>query len=465
MNQTSISSGRVGPLLIKLGLPVLAGQVFNLLYNLVDTWFIARIDTSDPWLVGATGLVFPLFFIFLAASFGLTAGVSSLVSRAIGAGRTHELDQTAESGLFLAAVISAAILIGIYPFARPILMLFGGSGKVLEYGLSYLLWLLPTVPFMLLSAVFIGILQGEGRTKHMMVSMMIGTVANIILDPVLIFPAGMGIAGAGLATAIGNALTFVYLLVVFRTRESSVKIHWKVSNIASKVIGEILRVGLPQSVLNFLASLSFIFYNRMMIDVDPVMLTSFTLYSRLEQIALIPLWAMSSAISTVAGQAAGAGNVPRMKETTRVATYISLGVCGALLIGYVLASRFLYGLFQSDAHVLSTTAFIAPWMAASTFTVIPLFMINSTMTTSGFAGRSLAVTAIRIYGINVPLCAVGAYLIGKNIVSVMACILISSVITLAFSLVVGANFFSSLSSGKLAVRLAKPVEAEVAESR
>ena len=454
-NATSIRTGPVGPLLVRLALPVLAGLTFNLLYNIVDTWFIARIDTSDPWLVGSTGLVFPLFFIFLASSFGITGGVSSLVSRAIGSGRTDELDRTAESGGGLALAASAVILLGMYPFARPLLVLFGGSGKVLEYGLEYLLWLLPTVPFMLLSAVFTGILQGEGRTKQMMTSMMIGTVANIVLDPVLMFGCGMGIAGAGLATAIGNALTFAYLVAVFRFRKSAVAIHWKVRNVSAPVVGEILRVGLPQSALNYLASVSFIFYNRMMTDVAPVMLTSFTLYSRLEQVALIPLWAMSSALSTVAGQAAGAHDVKRMREASRRASFISLGVCGALLVGYVLSSPLTFRAFQSDPTVLETALFIAPWMAASTFVSVPIFMITTVMTTAGFAGRSLAFTAFRIYCVSVPLCAIGAYAIGKNIGSVMACILISSVIGLCVAFAVRARFFAGLSSGRLAIRFSR----------
>ena len=463
-NATSIRSGPVGPILVRLALPVLAGLTFNLLYNIVDTWFIARIDTSDPWLVGSTGLVFPLFFIFLASSFGISGGVSSLVARAIGAGKTDELDRTAESGVFLALAASAIILGVMYPFSRPLLVLFGGSGKVLEYGMQYLLWLLPTVPFMLLGSVFTGILQGEGRTKQMMTSMMIGTVANCVLDPVLMFGCGMGIAGAGLATAIGNALSFVYLVAVFRFRKSVVAVHWKARNVSAPVVGEILRVGLPHSTLNYLSSVSFIFYNRMMTDVAPVMLTSFTLYSRLEQVALIPLWAMSGALSTVAGQAAGAHDIPRMREASRRATVISLGVCGTLLVAYVLSSPLTFRAFQTDPTVLETALFIAPWMAAATFVSVPIFMITTVMTTAGFAARSLSFTAFRIYCVSVPLCALGSYAIGKNIGSVMAFILASSCIGLAVALAVRARFFAGLASGRLSIRLSRETGPEAGAS-
>lgn len=453
MSTTNLRSGPVGPLLVKLGVPVLAGQAFNLLYNIVDTWFIARIDPSDPWLVGATGLVFPLFFIFLAANFGIAGGVSSLVARAIGAGRAKELDQTAESAIALALGASVLILGLMYPFAVPLLRLFGGKDLLLQYGLEYLLWLLPTVPFMLVGAVFTGILQGEGRTKHMMMAMMIGTVANIILDPLLIFSAGMGISGAGLATAIGNALSLVYLVVVFLIRKSHVRIHWKIANVSGPVIGEILRVGLPQSVLNFLSSISFIFYNRIMTDLDPIILTSFTLYSRLEQIALIPLWSLSSAVAAVAGQAAGAGDIGRMKQTLRTSTAMAIAVCGSLLLGYVLSAGWLFSAFQTDAGVLASARLIAPWMAAATFFALPVFMVTTIMSTSGFAGMSLAFTAFRIYALNVPFCMLGAYVIGKSVNAMLAAIVLSSLAALACGVLAGTLFFRALSSGRLKIRL------------
>jgi putative MATE family efflux protein len=458
MKRIDVRSGPIGPTLVSLSLPVLAGQAFNLLYNIVDTYFIALIDRSDPWLVGSTGLVFPLFFIFLATSFGITGGVSSLVARAIGAGRRSDLDKTAESGMFLALIASAIILGCMYLLAPPLLRLFGGSGKVFEYGLEYLYWLLPTVPFMLLSAVFTGILQGEGRTKHMMLSMMIGTVANIILDPILIFPAGMGIAGAGLATAIANAVGFGYLLVVFIARPSMVEIRWKPSSVSFPVVGEILRVGLPQSVMNFLSSLSFIFYNRMMIGINPLMLTAFTLYSRLEQIALIPIWSLSSALAAISGQAAGAGDLGRMRSSSRIASLMGLGVSGCLFVAYALASRPLFSLFQSDPEVLSLTSTILPWMALSSFVSVPVFMISTIMSSAGFADRSLLLTLARIYALNLPACALGAYVLGGGITTVMASIAASAAMALALALLVQRGFFSGLEAGRSTIRLA-PAEA------
>lgn len=439
--------------LIKLSLPMLAGNLFNLAYNLADTFFISQIDPNDQWLIGATGLVWPIFFTFMAVMFGISAGISSLVARAIGAGRAQDLDRTAESGLFLAMVGGAGFLLLLYPFAEPVLRLFGGQGILLDYGLQYLYWVLPVAPFMLLSAVFNGILQGEGRPQHMMISMIIGTVANLILDPVLIFTVGMGISGAALATVIGNVLGFAYLLVVFLTTKSQVKIHWKITHISLPVVGEIMRVGLPQTLSNLLASLSFIFYNRIMIDLVPTIMSSFTLYSRLEQIPLSSIWALMSGLATVSGQAAGAGDIKRMRAASRVASFMGLAVSGPLLLAYVLASPWLFRIFQSNGSVLDLASRITPWMALSTLFVVPIFMVTNVMTSAGFSTRSLVLTAIRIYAISVPACALGAYVIGKNLTTAMIFLVVASVLALGVNLLAQNRFFAGLDSGRLKIRL------------
>lgn len=440
------------PTLARLSLPVLAGQAFNLLYNLVDTWFISLINPSDPWLVGATGLVFPLFFLIMATSFGISGGMSSLVARAIGAERTRDLDRTAESGLFLALLASALFLLLMYPLSTPLLSVFGGTDALLSYGREYLLWLLPVAPFMLLSAVFTGILQGEGRPKHMMVSMMIGTVVNIVMDPVLIFGLDMGIAGAGLATVLGNIAGFLYLVIVFIYTRSQVKIHWKFSYVSFPVMREILRVGLPQTLMNFLTSLSFVFYNRIMIDINPLILTSFTLYSRLEQFAFIPIWSLTSALATVAGQAAGARDFLRMRKASMAGSGMGLVVGAVLLLVFVLASPWLFRFFQSDPEVLLLASIITPWMAGASFFSVPAFMVNTVMSSSGFAYQSLALTALRIYGFNVPACVIGAYVVNRGVTPVMVLIFISSILALAVSLIAQEIFLRKLTCGKLAIR-------------
>ena len=110
--------GPVRPVLIRLSLPILAGMVFQLLYNIVDTIFVSRIDLADPSYVGGVGLIFPLIFLFIALGNGLAIGVSSLVARAIGEQNHEILDKTAESGLFIGSILSLLVLIALPLFGK-----------------------------------------------------------------------------------------------------------------------------------------------------------------------------------------------------------------------------------------------------------------------------------------------------------------------------------------------------------
>lgn len=449
---TSLRAGPIVPTLLKLSLPVMAGQLFNLLYNVVDTWFITRIDPADPWLVGSTGLVFPLMILFWAASIGLSSGISSLVARSIGAGKTGELDRCAESGLALAIGLSLAFLALVYPLARPVLQVFGGQGQTLEYALEYLLWVLPMLPALLIGAVFTGILQGEGRTQHMMVAMIIGTVANIILDPLLIFVADMGIGGAGLATSIGNWLGTGYLFVVLLRSQGEVKIHWNPRQISGPVMGEILRVGLPQSLMHILMSISFIFYNRLATEIHPKLLSGFTLYARMEQAGFIPLSGLANGLGVMAGQAAGAGDFLRVKKTWIHASLLG-AVCSALVLGLlVLLARPIFFAFQEDQEVIRLALDLAPWMAAGAFLATGVITADTVFAAAGYAGRSLVLTAIRVYGLNVPAAYLACWLLGLDAGVLAQGIFYSSVIAGLISVLAMLHFLKGLQSGRLKVR-------------
>jgi len=141
-----------------------------------------------------------------------------------------------------------------------------------------------------------------------------------------------------------------------------------------------------------------------------------------------------------------------MRKSTSVATKLGLGISGLLFVIYFILSPWLFKIFQEDSGVLNLASVIVIWMPVTSLFSIPVFMITTVMSVSGFANRSLIYSAIRIYALNIPACAIGAYVIGKNIQSVMASIFISAIIALVFFIIVERFFFSGLESGKLKIR-------------
>ncbi len=344
--------GPILPLLIRLSLPILAGMFFQLLYNIVDTWFVSRIDLLDPSYVGGVGLIFPLIFLFIALGNGLMVGVNSLVARAIGEKNSDVLDRAAESGFFIGLILTILSVGAVFLFGGNFVMRLGAEGDYYIHGWNYLKHITPAAPFIFFGNVFIGILQGEGQMKKVMNAMILGTVINIVLDPVFIFLLNMDVRGAALATVLGQAGSFVYVLSVFLKQQSSIRIHWKISNISRSIMGNIISIGLPQSMAMILMAVSFIFFNQLVISIDPLALTAFSLFGRFEQLVLMPSFALSAAVITIVGQNAARGLYDRSWDVMKRA-YVSGTVVIILLAGaMVLAAPSIYPRFSKLEQVV-----------------------------------------------------------------------------------------------------------------
>ena len=338
--------GPILPLLVRLSLPILAGMFFQLLYNIVDTWFISRIDLQNPAYVGGVGLIFPLIFLFIALGNGLMVGVNSLVARAIGERNREVLDCTAESGFFIGVCLTLLSVGTISLWGRDFVSRLGAEGDYFIYGWNYLKYITPAAIFIFVGNVFIGILQGEGQMKKVMNAMILGTVINIILDPIMIFGLHMDVRGAALATVLGQAGSFFYVLSVFLKQQSSIHIHWKIANIKRKILTDIIGIGLPQSMAMILMAVSFIFFNRLVIGIDPLALTAFSLFGRFEQLVLMPSFALSAAVVTIVGQNSARGFYDRSWDVMKRA-YLSGAVVIVILAGtMVIGAPFIYPHFS-----------------------------------------------------------------------------------------------------------------------
>jgi len=345
-------SGPILPLLVRLSLPILAGMFFQLLYNIVDTWFVSRIDLLDPSYVGGVGLIFPLIFLFIALGNGIMIGVSSLVARAIGEGNQKVLNKTAESGLFIGLIITITCFIVVTFWGKSMVLGMGAQGRYYTHGYNYLVYITPAALFIFLGNVLFGILQGEGMMKPVMNGMILGTVINIILDPVFIFIMKLDVRGAALATDIGQIASFVYVLGIFLNNRSSIRIKWKISNINKEIILKIISIGLPQSMAMILMAISFFFFNHLVISIDPLAMTAFSLFGRFEQLVLMPAFALSAAVVTIVGQNAGRGLYARTWKVMIQAYIWGILMVLVLALAMIAGAKHIYPLFSDIPSVI-----------------------------------------------------------------------------------------------------------------
>ncbi|MBN2324083.1 MAG: MATE family efflux transporter [Spirochaetes bacterium] len=440
--------GPILRLLVRLALPVFAGMIFQLLYNITDTMWVSRIDISDPSYVGGTGIIFPILFFAMALGQGLMIGISSLVARAIGARNREVLSKTAESGIFIASILSVVVVTGSYLFADEIVRGLGAEGDYYTHALEYFYFIIPSALLMFMGNVFFGIIQGEGLMKKLMMAMIIGTVANIVLDPVFIFLLDMGVKGAAVATDIAQIGSVGYAISVFLKRKTLVQIDWKVKNVDRNIMRQIIAIGLPQAAGQIMMSVSFLVFNRVVIAIDPHALTAFSLCGRLDMVVLTPIFAIASALITMIGQNYGRGNFDRVNRIFWVgigAASITVAVVAAIM---VVLAPFIYPFF-SDVESVVHYAVTQTRILEFTFLFAAVgILVRSTFQAVGSPWPAFFIPVLRLVVIAIPAVYLYVYVFDLGIYGVWFGVITGNALSAAVSLFWGKRTIGRLSADR-----------------
>lgn len=455
-----IFTGSLTPVIIRLSLPILAGMVFQLFYTIVDTAFINFIDPDNPAILGGTGYIFPILFVAMALGNGLSVGMSALVAKGIGEKDQGIIYKTAESGLFLASIISLFMYIFGYGFAKQIIHGLGATGEYFIYGYDYFIYILPVAGIMYFGAILGGILQGEGLMKKYMVYMIIGTVINILLDPIFIFKEidlklfvipglGLGVKGAAIATVIGQIIAFIYLLTIFIKKQTLIVIEWKLSHIESKIVGRIIKIGFPQSFGQLIMSAAFLIMNRIATSIDPMIVTSSSLVGRVEQLVYMPVFAIAAGTITVVGQNLGRKNLIRVERTWYRSMQISAIIVLVLSSIYFIFAQEIYGAFQQGVAVtryaVLQTRYIMPFMVLSSVVIIT----RSVYQAIGYPTAGLIIIALRFFLIVIPLMLLYVYVLELGFIGMLYAHISSMVTTAIISWFWMKSSMTQLKSGTL----------------
>ena len=440
--------GPMLPVMVRLAVPMLAGMVVQLLYNITDTIFISRIDLSDPSIVGGVGIIFPVMFLSMALAGGFMTGTSSLVARAIGEKNYDVLDLVSESGMAIALLFSFVTVVLTYLFAEPIVHILGAREDYAVNALAYLRFIIPAAVAAFIAHILLGILQGEGQMKYIMKVMMIGTALNIILDPIFIFSLGWGVAGAAAATSVAQFVGLVYAFSPFVRKKVSVRIHWKLNNISPAVIGKILSIGTPQALGMMLMSVSFLFLNRIVVDIDPLALTAFSLCGRFDQAVLMPSFALGSALITIMGQNGGRGNYPRLK----IAWHTAMGA-GAVSVTFmatlmVLLAPWLYRFFSDIPEVIHY-AVLQTRIMEYTFVLAMIAIVGrSAFQAVGYPIPALIVVMLRLIVIVIPAAYLFVFVFDMGVYGVWFGLIMGGVVAMAVSIIWLRRILNQIIEGK-----------------
>ena len=291
----------------KLAIPIMISMLLTASYNIIDGIFVAGLGQAA---IAGIGFVTPIFMILNGVSVGLGNGATSSISRFVGAKNHEGASQSAAHSLLIFLIASILLTIILLLVQEPMLRAYGASGQSLAEGIKY-----GTPLFLGLFAFMFGnggsgILRGEGDMKRAMYAMIVSVILNTILDPIFIYTMGLGSAGASLATivsSLGSAIVILYWILI--KKDTYVNVNLKEFKYDSKIVKDILKVGIPASMDMFMMSIAVSLYLVFISTIGGEYgIAAFTSGQRLYLFAIMPLTAIGSAVAAVSGSAFGARN-------------------------------------------------------------------------------------------------------------------------------------------------------------
>ena len=248
----------------KNALPAMAAMLMVLVYNLADTFFIGQ--THDALQVAAVSLATPVFLIFMAVGTVFGMGGTSVISRALGEGRKDYAKKVCSFcmwGCVIVGVVMAALFL---IFMEPILSLIGASSDTWDLAKTYLMIVVCSGPFVLISNCYANVIRTEGESGRACMGQLLGNLLNVVLDPIMILGFGWNIAGAAIATVIGNVFGAGYYISYFLRGKSSLSVRLKDFTLREKVCSSVLAIGVPAALGSMLMSVSQIIINSQMAE-------------------------------------------------------------------------------------------------------------------------------------------------------------------------------------------------------
>lgn len=353
MSQDFMKERPVLPLLLSMALPMVLSMLVNSLYNIVDSLFVAQISEDA---MTALSLVYPVQNFINAVGIGFGIGINAVISIHLGAGEEDQANRAAAQGLLLVTVHGVVMTVGGILLMPWFLSLFTQSQTVIDLGVRYSNVVFLFTLMLGLGVAFEKIFQAVGRMKTTMASLMAGCIANIILDPMMIFGFGpipaMGIEGAALATGIGQTLSFVIYLFVYRLRPIRVQLHWRDFRPRANMVGRIYAIGIPATLNLALPSLLISALNAILAAYDQVYILILGIYYKLQTFLYLPANGLVQGMRPLMGFNFGAGEYRRLKQIYKWVLVLSGGI---MLIGTILClavPETLMGLFTQNPHTI-----------------------------------------------------------------------------------------------------------------
>ena len=387
----------------KMALPVVLSMLVSLIYNMVDTWFIAQ--TQNTALVAGVSLCAPMFTLMVAMGdiFGL--GGSSLISRLLGQGeekRVRHVSAFCSYGAIVWGVLVGALML---IFRQPILRLLGASSDTMDSATDYFCYLALGAPAIIFTLVPSNILRTEGMAVASMVGSITGAVVNIILDPIFIFGLNMGAGGAALATVLSNVVSAVLLRVLLAAKSQRLSVRLRDCSVQGTELREILVIGVPASITNLMQSFAMTLTNRFLLPYGTENVAALGIALKVNMIVMLIMVGFAFGAQPLLGYNYGANNRERLRGILKFDVLVQLVFSVVMTVVFLISAPQIIRIFMSDSGVIQAGSRILRCMVI-TMPLMGIILVCTTLFQSAGKAMPAFLLSISRQGVALLLCMV-----------------------------------------------------------
>lgn len=303
-------------------IPSIVSMIMVLVYNLADTFFIGQ--TKNAYMVAAVSVATPAFLLFMAVGMLFGIGSTSLISRMLGEGKKEEAKHTSSFSFWTSLAVGIVSMVIIWIFNAPICRAIGASNDTIEYATQYLGIVALGIPFLIISNAFSNIIRSEGQATVAMMGMIIGNLINIVFDPIMILAFGWNVAGAAIATVLGNVFSAIFYIMHLVSKKSMLSIRLKDYSAKKKILIGVFSIGIPASLNSILMSASNIVINKFMMQHGDMAVAGLGVAMKVNMIAVMLLIGVGTGIQPLLGYCFGAGNKKRYLSVLKFSIIFAL---------------------------------------------------------------------------------------------------------------------------------------------
>ena len=386
---------------VKLGVPLIAGMLIMVLYNLVDTYFIGLM--RNDYQLAAVNLAYPVMMITIAISNMIGTGASSLIARSLGGGDKQKADHTVTVGFVLTVLNSVIVAAVGLALITPIVKGLGAQLNTFDYTKQYVQVILAGSLFTMGNYTFGQLLRSEGSVRQSVAGMIVGTVANIILDPIFIFALGMEIRGAAIATILGNGAGMCVSLWFYFSGKTLLNPSLKYIRPTAEILREIFWVGVPATLETLLTSTAYIVNNNLAVGYGELTVAAMGIAQKILSMGNYVYQGFAAGTQPIMGYNYGAKNYQRMIDVLQAGIMVCSGTELCIMAVYGIFAPQLIGIFTQSpeviatgSRVLRTIMWILPFVGA-------VSMSRMSFQAMGKPQYAFAITLVRQLVLYVPL--------------------------------------------------------------